>query len=72
MTFAFVVFIVFVVIGAEPTLLRPPSKFRVDTLRVEGSVAGPDGGGYDWLLMVKTFILFVLIVLVLIALVLTN
>ena len=51
----------FVVIGAEPILLRPPSKFIVDAFRVEGIVAGPDGGGYDWLLMVNTLMLFVLI-----------
>jgi hypothetical protein len=31
-------------IGAEPTLLRPPLKLIVDAFIVEGSVVDPVGG----------------------------
>ena len=34
----------FVMIGAEPMFVRPPSKVIVDTLRVEG-IPPPPGGG---------------------------
>jgi hypothetical protein len=51
--------ILFVVIGADPILFRPPLKFIVDAFRVEAEPPPP--GGYGALLIVFTFILFVLI-----------
>lgn len=71
-----VVFIVVVLIGAEPILLRPPSKLIVDAFRVEG-MPPPEPGGYAALFMLLTkkelivpkglVMLLVLIVLVLTA-----
>lgn len=49
--------IVPVLIGAEPTLLRPPSKFMVDAFRVEGMAPPPPPGGYAAPLMLLMFIL---------------
>lgn len=55
--FTVVTFIVPVVIGAEPTFVRPPLKFMVDAFRVEGMPPPPPPGGYVAPLMLLMFIL---------------